>query len=135
MENKAASRAFLPICWIFIILSVLMVLSRSLMAGWGVDFRVLLGGNVLLFGVTAVSFYLYSKALRNNNPHVFVRMMYGSLIIKMFACIIATFVYASMVGRLVNRNGIFGCFGLYILYTWLEVRILLQMTKKSPKNV
>jgi len=100
-----------------------------------VDFRVLLGGNVLLFGVTAVSFYLYSKALRNNNPHVFVRMMYGSLIIKMFACIIATFVYASMVGRLVNRNGIFGCFGLYILYTWLEVRILLQMTKKSPKNV
>lgn len=134
MENKVASRPFLPILWIFVISCVFIVLGRSNLADWKVDFRVLLGGNVLLFVVTAVSFVLYSKALRNKNPHAFVRMMYGSLLIKMFACLIATFIYASLVGRMVNRNGIFGCFGLYILYTWLEVRILMQLSKKSPKN-
>ena len=134
MENKVVSRPFLPILWVFVVSCVLIVLGRSALADWKVDFRVLLGGNVLLFGVTTFSFYLYSKALRNNNPHAFVRMMYGSLIIKLFACLIATFIYASLVGRLVNRNGIFGCFGFYILYTWLEVRVLMQMSKKSPKN-
>ena len=134
MENKVVSRPFLPILWVFVVSCVLIVLGRSVLADWKVDFRVLLGGNVLLFGVTTFSFYLYSKALRNNNPHAFVRMMYGSLIIKMFACLLATLAYAALAGRQVNRNGIFGCFGLYILYTWLEVRILMQMSKKSPKN-
>jgi hypothetical protein len=61
--------------------------------------------------------------------------MYGSLVIKMFACLLATLAYASLAAKQVNRNGIFGCFGLYILYTWLEVRILMQLSKKSPKNV
>ena len=134
MENKVTGRPFLPIFWIFFVLSVFIVLGRSTLADWKVDFRVMLGGNLLLFAVTAISFVLYSKALRNNNPHAFVRMMYGSLIIKIFACLIATFIYASLAGRQVNRNGIFGCFGLYILYTWLEVRILMQMSKKSPKD-
>jgi hypothetical protein len=36
----------------------------------------------------------------------------------------------------VNRNGILSCFILYILYTFMEVRILLQLSKpkKSTKN-
>ena len=135
MENKVVSRPFLPILWVFVISSVFIVLGRGPLADRRVDFRVLLGGDLLLFAVTAVSFVLYSKALHNKNPHAFVRMMYGSLLIKMFACLIATFIYALLAGGQVNRNGIFGCFGLYILYTWLEVRILMQMSKKSPKNV
>src|SRR5215475_4502015 len=134
MENKAGNKSFLPIGVVFVVFSLFIIVARSFLTENRVDYRVLLGGNVLLFGVTAVSFYLYTKALRNNNPHAFVRMMYGSLLIKMFACLIATFIYASLAGRMVNRNGIFGCFGLYILYTWLEVRILMQISKKSPKN-
>jgi uncharacterized membrane protein len=120
---------------VFIVLSLFFVLARPLLAERGFDFRVLLGGNILLFGVTAISFFLYTKALRNKNPHAFVRSMYGSLLVKMFVCLAATLVYAWGAGRAVNRNAIFGCFGLYLLYTWIEVRILMQLSKKSPKNV
>jgi len=135
MENKVGSRPFLPIGVVFIVISLFIVLARPLLAEGRFDYRVMLGGNILLFGVTAVSFYLYTKALRNNNPHAFVRMMYGSLLVKIFACLLATLIYAWMAGPAVSRNAIFGCFGLYVVYTWLEVKILMQLSKKSPKNV
>jgi hypothetical protein len=140
MENKDSGRSFLPskffrvISVVFILSSLFFVVARPLLAEGGFDHRVLLAGNALLFGVTAFSFYLYTKALRNNNMHAFLRMMYGSLLIKMFACLLATLAYAWLAGRQVNRNGIFGCFVLYILYTYLEVRILMQLNRKSPKN-
>ena len=135
MENKAGNKSFLPIGVVFVVFSLFIAVARPLLAGKGIDYRVLLGGNILLFGVTAASFYLYTKALRNSNPHAFVRMMYGSLLVKMFACLLATLIYAWAVGPAVSRNAIFGCFGLYIVYTWLEVKILMQLSKKSPKNV
>ena len=132
MENKVSNRPFLPILVVFVVSSLFFFFSRPLLAAGKMDYRVLLVGNILLFGVTAISYSLYVKALRNNNPHAFVRMMYGSLLVKMFVCLLAVLLYAYFVGRLVNRNGIFGCFALYLLYTWLEVRILTQLSRKSP---
>ena len=135
VNSKVIGRPFLPILVLFVVSGLFIVVARPFLAEAKFDYRVLLAGNVLLFGVTAFSFYLYTKALRNNNAHAFVRMMYSSLLVKMFACLLATLIYAWFAGRQVNRNGIFGCFGLYMLYTWLEVRILMQSSKKSPKNV
>jgi hypothetical protein len=134
MENKAGNRSFLPIGIVFVLSSLFIVLARPLLAEGRIDYRVLLAGNVLLFGVTAVSFYLYNKSLRNNNPYAFVRIMYGSLLIKVFTCLLATVIYAWAARGAVSRNAIFGCFGLYIVYTWLEVRILMRLSRKSPKN-
>lgn len=140
MENKVSGQSFLPgasirpILVVFVLSCLFIAVARPLLTEARLDYRVLLAGNVLLFGVTAFSFYLYTKALHNNNMHAFVRMMYSSLLIKMFACLLATLVYAYFAGRQVNRNGILGCFVLYILYTYLEVRILLRLNRKSPKN-
>jgi len=135
MENKVGNQSFLPVGVVFIFFSLIIFLARAPLAEGRFDYRVLLAGNALLFGVTAVSFYLYFRALRNNNPHAFVRMMYSSLLVKMFACLVATLIYARAAGGAVSRNAIFGCFGLYIVYTWLEVRILMRLSKKGPKNV
>src|SRR6185437_702582 len=125
MENKTTTRrAFLPILLTFVVFSVLIFFFRRMAAEWSTDHRVLLAGNMLLFAVTAISFRLYTKGLRNKNAHVFVRMMYGSLLLKMMVCLVAVLIYAVTAGPAVNRNGIIGCFFLYLLYTFLEVRIL-----------
>ena len=97
----------------------------------GIDYRVLLTGNLLLFLVTSVSFFLYVKGLRNQNMNAFIRVMYGSLLLKFFVCLVAVLIYAMIARMAVNRNGILGCFILYVLYTFLEVRILLQKSKKN----
>lgn len=124
MENKKTGRAFLPILLTFVIFSCLILFFRSQAVEWSVDRRVLLAGNGLLFLVTAISFYMYTKGLRHSNAHFFVRMLYGSLLLKMMVCLLAVLIYAMAAGRAVNRNGIIGCFILYLLYTVLEVRIL-----------
>jgi hypothetical protein len=131
MENKTSMLLFRPILLIFIVLSIVFFLTSSALLSRGVDYRVLLTGNFLLFGVTTVSFFLYTKGLRNQNMQAFVRVMYGSLLVKFFVCLVAVLIYAAVARAAVNRNGILGCFILYFLYTFLEVRILLQ---KSQKN-
>ena len=130
MENKVTGRSFLPILLVFILAGLFIWLGHNVLAGWNADFRVLLVGNGILFLVTGISFGLYTKALHNANVHAFLRVMYGSLLIKMLVCLLATFIYAFIAGRGVNRNGVIGCFVLYILYTFFEVKILMNMTKK-----
>jgi hypothetical protein len=133
MENNVTGRSFLPILLVFILSGLFIFLARPLLAGWNTDYRVLLVGNGILFLVTGISFWLYTRALQNANVHAFLRVMYGSLLIKMLVCLVATFIYAFMAGRTVNRNGVIGCFVLYILYTFFEVKILMNFSKKpSP---
>ncbi len=55
------------------------------------------------------------------------------LLVKMLVCLLATLLYVLLAGP-PNRNAIIGCFIWYILYTYLEVRILTQLNKKAPKN-
>jgi hypothetical protein len=133
MKNKAYGRAFLPILAVFLVFSGLIIGGAAILKEWNTDGRVLLGGNELFFGLTAVSYFLHIKSLRNPNPHVFVRMIYGSLIIKMIVCMVAALLYGWLT-RSVNKNAILGCFILYAIYTFLEVRVLMKFLKKSPNN-
>src|ERR1700678_2602860 len=121
MENKLTGRSFLPIVLTFILVSVLALAVPSMLAAWKVDHAVLLGGNGLLFLLTAVSFYLYTRGLRNDNVQAFLRVMYGSMLIKFVGCLLAVLIYALVSRQGVNRNGIFGCLIVYMLYTFLEV--------------
>jgi hypothetical protein len=136
MENKLTGRSFLPIVLTFILVSVLALAVPSVLAAWKVDHVVLLGGNGLLFLLTALSFYLYARGLRNDNVQAFLRVMYGSMLIKFVGCLLAVLIYALVSRQGVNRNGIFGCLIVYMLYTFLEVRALLQLSKskKVMKN-
>jgi hypothetical protein len=131
MENKASGRSFLPILLSFVLVSVIVLVAQAPLTESKTDYRVLLVGNGLLFLVTAVSYYLYSKGLRNNNIQIFLRVMYGSLLVKFFVCLVAVLIYGYVAQQAVNRNGVLGCFVLYMLYTFLEVRILLRLSKKN----
>jgi len=134
MENKTPGRAFLPIALIFVVSSLFIVIARSWLAGWDMGYRVLLTGNGILFLATGLSFALYSKALRNHNIQAFLRMVYSSLLIKMVFCIVATLLYLFLAGREVSKHAILGCFGLYIVYTFLEVKVLMQLSKSGPRG-
>ena len=134
MENKAAGRPFLPIIIVFVVTSLVILAARQWLAGWNMDYLVLLTGNGILFLATAWSFYLYNKALRNANVQVFLRMLYTSLLIKMGLSLVATLLYLFFAGASVSKMAIVGCFVFYVLYTWLEVKVLMRLIKKLPKN-
>jgi hypothetical protein len=135
MENNTPGKAFRPIAVIFIVVTLLALTTRNWLATqWNMDFMVVLVGNAVLFLATAFSFYLYSKALRNSNVQVFLRMMYSSLLVKMMFCLVATLLYLFIGGKDVNKAGILTCLALYAVYTYIEVKVLMRLSKNQPKN-
>jgi len=115
---------------IFILANIILIILKNQIPG-DIDFAVLFVGNAILFVATLISFYLYRKAIINKNPHVFVRFVYGGLLMKMIICIAAALVYILIARNNVNKIALFGCFGLYIIYTFAEVRMLIQLSKQQ----
>ena len=130
MDIKKAARAFLPLTIIFVITSSLFLSLRSLFIQWGADTDVLVIGNIILFLATAFSFYLYYRSVNSKNAQVIVRMVYSGMIVKLFVCLVAAFVYISMAGKTVSKGAIIGCFIIYLIYTYTEVVILMKLSKQ-----
>jgi len=134
MTKKPVFKAFLPLLLIFIITTALFLFIQAELGQLSVDADVLIIGNVVLFAATAISFYLFSRSTDSKSPAAIVRSVYGGVFSKMMICLVTVFIYISIVGKGVNKGGIFGCMFLYLIYTTIEVIILMKLSKPK-KNV
>lgn len=132
MSNEAI-KPIRPLMFVFIILTALFIAGDSFLKKYNVDQDVIIGGNVLLFLVSLVSFLITSRSFRSANPNVFMRALYSSFIIKFFVVAIAAFIYIQYAGKAVNKPAIMLCAALYIIYTGIETRNLVRILK-STKN-
>jgi len=131
---KARRNGFLPVMLFFILLNGLFIAGKSWFDQWGVDRNVLIAGNTILFVITLVSFFVATKGLNHPNPHAFVRSIYGSIMIKLFLCIIAAFIYIASYRDKLNKPALFICMGLYLVYTFLEVSGLMKLLKQRTNG-
>ena len=131
--QKRSTPAFFPIAFLFVILSGFFVSGRALLEKWGMDQTVLIIGNLILFFATFISFWLGSRGLKTKNPQAIVRSVYGSFIAKFFILAIAAFLYIIIAKKNVNKPALVICMGIYIVYTFLEVYILLKL-QREKKN-
>jgi len=129
MQKK--QRPFLSIVILFIVLNAFFVTGKGLLDKWSVDQAVLIVGNLILFVITAISFFISVRGLKNPNPHAFVRSVYGSVMIKFFVFAIAAFIYIQSAKAAVNKPALFVCMGLYLVYTFLEVSVLTKLLRKK----
>jgi hypothetical protein len=131
MKNK---RSWLPLLFIFIILNCFFFLAKNWLLEKGIDYTVLIGGNLVLFVATALSFIIYERSLKSVNPQASVRGMYGSFMIKFFICLVSAFVYIMMAKKNLNKPALIVCMGLYIIYTVIEVSSLQKLMKQNKKD-
>ncbi|HWJ93070.1 MAG TPA: hypothetical protein VNR87_18280 [Flavisolibacter sp.] len=122
---------FLPLILFFVALNLFFIPGKPILEKWKADQNVLIIGNVLLFLLSMVSFLLAKKGMNNPNPHAFVRSVYVSVMVKLFVCMIAAFVYISMYKKDLNKPALFICMGLYLVYTFMEVSALMKMLKQK----
>jgi hypothetical protein len=120
---------FAPILILFMLVSALIGIGRHVLDHWKVDQGVVIAGNALLFVITFASFLLAKKGMTNKNPNVFFRSVYSSIMIKLFACIIAAFIYIAIYKSNLNKPALFICMGLYLVYTFMEVAVLTKLLK------
>jgi hypothetical protein len=129
MENKRFFRIFLPILLVFIITNGFFITGGGLTSRWNIDADLVIVGNLVLFLATTLSFFLYYKALHNNNVQAILRMIYGGMFTKMMICLFTAFIYIMVVGKSVNKGGIIICLFLYLVYSFVEVALLLKQSK------
>ena len=131
MTTKKSGRAFLPILVIFLAVNALLIAAPSLDFLWNMDRNVMLAGNLILFISTFISFQLYRKSLSNNNAHAFLRMIYGGMFAKMMICLVAAVAYIMAVKKDVSKGAVFGCMFLYFVYTFVEISIIMKLSRKE----
>lgn len=129
--NQNSLRPLRPLLILFIIVSGFLVAGRSILAKGQIDQEVFLVGNLIVFATVISSFLLLKKATTSPNPQVFVRAMYGSFIIKFFVLALVAFIYIMAVKKNVNKPALFGCIGLYFIYTFLEISAILKLLKEK----
>lgn len=134
MILRSKFREFVPIVLLFIILNGLAISLRTRWVSWNIDQDVVIAGNLLLFAITFISFLMAKKGLQNKNPHAFTRSIYGSIMLRMFLCMIAAFIYIAINKKDLNKPALFICMGLYLVYTFLEVSILTRMLRQKPNE-
>lgn len=127
-------REFVPIVLIFIGVNALLISGGSWLKRFGADQNILIAGNLLIFIITFFSFLLAERGLQNPNPHAFVRAVYSSMMLKLFICIIAAFLYIAANRDHINKPALFGCMGLYLVYTFSEVSILMKLLRNKPNE-
>lgn len=126
-------KGLMPVIILFVVLNGFFIAGKNMLQGRGVDQNVLIIGNALLFLITLMSFSLAQRGLNNPNSHAFVRAVYGSVMIKLFLCLIAAFIYISTSKGNLNKPALFTCMGLYLVYTFMEVSALMKLLR-GKKN-
>jgi hypothetical protein len=124
------TKAFTSLVFLFLGLTMLFFLLWIFNKETVVDYRVLLGGNGLLFVVGLISLRMNTGAMKHQRTQGFLRLVYGAFILKFFVLAIAAFVYIAIFKKAVNKPALFGCLGMYFIYTFLEMRSVMNQSKK-----
>src|SRR5687768_11545081 len=119
----------LPVEILFIITSAIILLFSAKWNEMGLDFKVLMGANLLFLVLTLISYFIQLRGLKNVNPHVFVRSVMMGMMLKMLICIAATFIYVKLAGDNFNKGSVFIALCLYLLYLSAEVYVVMRMNK------
>ncbi len=124
----------LPLVFVFLIIGAVVLVFRNYLQQKGVDWQVVSGGNLVLYIVTVVSLNLLTKGMDAVGTQAFLRNAYSGILFKLMACAVAAFIYILIAGGNVNKPAIFIMMGLYFVYTFVEMRIVLMHSKRK-KNV
>ncbi|MEO7925012.1 MAG: hypothetical protein ABIR30_15125 [Chitinophagaceae bacterium] len=131
MINKLAARQSFSFFFAFSFLAIILLDRINVFEKNGIEYTVVLGGNLILFAATVLSFIVSMRSLRSTNPNASVRSLYGSFMIKFFVIAVAAFIYILVAKKNVNKPALMICMGLYLVYSFLEVSSLQKLLKQK----
>ncbi len=122
-------KALRPIYLLFIAIELIGLIFFSQLQKSGIDADVFMIGNLFVFTLTVVSFYMLYKGLKAKATFNFMSAVYGSFLMKFIAGAGAVVVYVLYAGEQKNLPAIFASMFLYLFYTFLEIKALLALLK------
>ncbi|MEO8172565.1 MAG: hypothetical protein ABI581_05765 [Sediminibacterium sp.] len=122
-----------PLLVVFVLLNALVLAFQRKLENKNVKIDVVIIANLLLFAVSMLNIWFQLKSLRNPNASsgAVIRGLMAATFLKLFVLAAAAMIYLVAAGESRNTNAIFVAMGLYIIYTWMEVRISLRLNPKK----
>lgn len=120
---------FQPILWLFLLIHTVLSIFRIPISKAGFDVDFILVANIILFALSALGFYIQNRQLKSPNPNAFVRGMYGSTLLKLMVIMAALFIFIIASDGTVNKKAILLSMAIYVLYTTIEVVLLMKMVR------
>jgi hypothetical protein len=122
---------FLPVVGLFIAVSSIVKLAGSWFTARGFDTFILQTGNLFLFLIFMAATWLQRTGMQQPSTQLFLRNTYGGMMLKLFGCALGALLYIYFNQNAINKPALFGCMLLYVLYTVVEMRIVLKKTSTS----
>ncbi len=119
-----------PVVILFILVNAFLIVMKSRLQAWGFDIDVLLVGNTFLFLLSIFTYFLHRKAIKAARTPEFLKYFYLAFLLKFFLTIALVVVYA-LIANSINKPAILSCMGLYLVYTFIETRLLLKASKRK----
>ena len=127
MFNKSIT----PLVVAFLIIGALILIFKGDLQQHGVDWQVLSGSNLFIYVITIVSMHLLRKGMHAANTSAFLRNAYSGILLKLFGCAAAAFIYILVSGSSLNKPALFISMGLYLVYSFIEMQAILKQSKQS----
>ena len=124
-----------PLVLFFLIVNALAVVGDKQIAAWGMKQDVLIVANILLFVFSLIGLLLQLNASKNPNPNAIVRAVMAGMGLKLIGFAAALLIYLSIVGKDKSVYPIYAALGLYVVYTWMEVRLFLRQNPKKNARI
>jgi len=135
MVTNVRQRLMMRFFIVFIVVIVLAMVFASWLDANKINHLVIIGANAVLLVFTAGNMMLQVKAMANPNPNVFVRSVMGGTFIKLLLIVVALAIYLFTAGANRSIYAVAVSGGLYIVYTIIEVKGLLELnTQNNGKN-
>ncbi len=128
------NKSIVPLVIVFLITAALIFIFSQFLESHGFDWQVLSAGNLFVYLVTVVSMHLLGKGMNAADTNAFLRNAYGAILIKLFACAGAAFIYILVSGKNLNKPALFASMGLYLIYTFVELSVIMKQSN-AKKNV
>lgn len=116
---------------LFVFVLGLTILWQEKLAVYKINWVVVEGANAVLFVLTFLNIYFQQKNINNPNQAAVIRGVMAGTFLKLMGLAAAAIIYLVAAGANRSVNAVFVGMGLYIIYTWLEVKISLQMKPKK----
>jgi hypothetical protein len=124
-------KALRPIWLLFIVVNFMGLVFYKQLKTAGIDADVLITGNIFVFTLTIVSFYMLNRGLNAKTTFNFMSAVYGSFLMKLVVGAGAVVLYVIYSGEQKNLPAVFASMFLYLFYTFLEIKGLLELLKQK----
>jgi hypothetical protein len=116
---------------LFVFVLGFTMLWQDKLTAYKINWVVVEGANAVLFVFTFLNIYFQQKNINNPNQSAVIRGVMAGTFLKLMGLAAAALIYLVVAGESRSVNAVFVGMGLYIIYTWLEVKISLQLKPKK----